>query len=46
MKKLLIVIVILVNCISLITQTLVPEGDVSGDWLINGSPYLIDGLTI
>ncbi len=43
MKKIIIVIIVLVNWILLISQTTIPAGNVSGNWLINGSPYLIEG---
>ncbi len=43
MKKIILVIIVLVNWILLISQTTIPTGDVSGNWLINGSPYLIEG---
>jgi len=43
MKKLLFIFIILVNCILLISQTTIPGGDVSGNWLPSGSPYLIEG---
>ncbi len=43
MKKLLFLFIILVNCILLISQTTIPGGDVSGTWLLSGSPYLIEG---
>lgn len=43
LKKIAIVIIALINWILLLSQTVVPAGDVSGNWLINGSPYLIEG---
>jgi len=43
LKKIILVIIVLVNWILLISQTTIPAGNVSGNWLINGSPYLIEG---
>ncbi|MDP8200672.1 MAG: choice-of-anchor Q domain-containing protein [Candidatus Tenebribacter burtonii] len=43
MKKLIFIIIILVICIPLISQTTIPAGNVSGNWTISGSPYLIEG---
>ena len=43
MKKSILVIILLTNWILLFPQTSIPAGNVSGNWLINGSPYLIEG---
>ncbi len=43
LKKIIIVIIVSVNWILLISQTTIPAGNISGNWLINGSPYLIEG---
>ena len=43
MKKLICVIFPLINWILLFSQTIIPAGDVSGNWLINNAPYLIEG---
>jgi len=46
MKKIVFVIASLINWILLLSQTVIPAGDVSGNWLINDSPYLIEGEII
>lgn len=43
MKKLVFLIIVIVNWTLLFSQTVIPGGDVSGNWLIAGSPYLIEG---
>ena len=43
MKKIILLIIVLVNWILLISQTTIPAGNISGNWLVNGSPYLIEG---
>ena len=43
MKKLISFIIPLLSCISLFSQTVIPGGDVSGTWPINGAPYQIEG---
>ncbi len=43
MKKLIFSIIILINWLLLFSQTVIPGGEVSGEWTIEGSPYLIEG---
>ncbi len=43
MNFFLCVIILLISYTFLPSQTTIPAGDISGNWLINGSPYLIDG---
>ena len=37
------VFILLISYTFLPSQTTIPAGDISGNWLINGSPYLIEG---
>ena len=43
MKKKFIIILIFLFAIFLFSETIIPEGDVYGEWSIEGSPYLIEG---
>ena len=43
MKKIIIILIVLTNWILLISQTTVPAGNISGQWNVSGSPYLIEG---
>jgi hypothetical protein len=43
MKIYLFLLILFIINISLFSQTTIPAGDVSGNWLFNGSPYLIEG---
>ena len=37
------VFILLLSYTFLLSQTTIPAGDISGNWLIDGSPYLIEG---
>ena len=43
MKKKFIIILIFLSAIFLFSETIIPEGEVCGEWSIEGSPYLIEG---
>lgn len=43
MKKHVLLIIIVTNYLLLFSQTIIPEGYVTGNWYLNGSPYLIEG---
>ncbi|MCK4312435.1 MAG: chitobiase/beta-hexosaminidase C-terminal domain-containing protein, partial [Candidatus Cloacimonetes bacterium] len=43
MKKTFIIIIIFLSAFILFSETIIPEGDVYGEWSIEGSPYLIEG---
>lgn len=43
MKKFMYVFILFLSYTFLSSQTTIPAGDISGNWLTNGSPYLIEG---
>ena len=43
MKKLIFILYLIFCSIFLFSQTTIPAGNVSGYWLVSGSPYLIEG---
>ena len=45
MKKFILLFMTSICWFMLQSQTVIPAGEISGNWLLNGSPYLIEGET-